>query len=117
MRRSSSAGYELLGDWVDVDNQLARIAPVLVATGLWVRFMRDAGVPTRLRVVNPATGPAHSVHAELTVARMDGPAWIFMYHSAPDVLPLALGVNAHAAASRVAHLLAVVSERAEEQRR
>jgi len=104
----------LLGDWVDVDNQLARIAPVLSQLGLWLRFMRDSGRPPRLGVVNPSAGPTRSVRAELTVVRADGPGWCFVFHSAPDALALPLGTNAVAAAKRTAFLLGVSSEGGDE---
>jgi hypothetical protein len=97
----------VLGDWVDVDNQLARIAPVLAEFGIRLRFMRDSGRAPRLAVVNPSTGPEYSVRAELTAVRLDGPYWGFMYHATPEGLPLLLGADVFAVAARTAYLLGI----------
>lgn len=103
-------GSDLLGIWVDVDNQLARIAPVLAAVGVWVRFMRDSGMPPRLGVVNPDTRPPFTVRGEVTaVPNPDGAGWVFRFHAAAGGSPLLLGVDAVAAAPRVAYLLGVMS--------
>jgi hypothetical protein len=101
-----TAAPGVLGAWVDVDNQLARIAPVLAVVGVWVRFMRDSGMPPRLGVVNPDTDTPFTVRGEVTVVpNPDGGGWVFQYHVKPGGLPLPLGVDAVAAASRVAYLL------------
>lgn len=99
----------LLGDWVDVDNQLARIAPVLAEYGMRVRFMRDSGRAPRLGVVNPETGPAYSVRGELTAVQVDGPFWGFRFHADAGGLPLLLGTDVFDAAARTAYLLGIDS--------
>jgi len=102
-----------LGAWADVDNQLARIAPVLSSSGVWVRFMRDSGAPPRLGVVNPATIGGHQVRAEITAVRyLDGEGWVFLFHTAPDAMPLPLGTDVIQASQRVALLLGVLGPEA-----
>lgn len=102
-----------LGAWVDVDNQLARIAPVLSSRGVWVRFMRDTGMPPRLGVVNPSTIGGNPVRAEVTAVRyLDGDGWMFLFHTARDAMPLPLGADVIQVGQRVALLLGVLGPEA-----
>ena len=103
-----------IGDWVDVDNQLARVASALSVAGVWLRFKRDSGMPPRLGVVNPATRPRFTIRGEVTaVPNPDGGGWVFQFHAERGGLPLPLGTDAVAAAVRVAHLLGIVPDRAD----
>lgn len=108
----------VLGEWVDVDNQLAPMASALAVAGVWLRFKRDSGMPPRLGVVNPATRPQFTIRGEVTaVPNPDGAGWVFRYHDDAGGLPLPLGADVLAAASRVAHLLGVcAADRAEDER-